>query len=528
MSGKDKTFFFPAIANYEELGSNPEGSVEPTMVKVTQLNPRIANQIQLNINGTQFGLVTYPNTPGEYYIANSANPAWPAIFVNKPNSIPGATLPNMQVVEEISSQPTLNMFVAKPNGQPAIEQKGDIIKQKRLEPRPPALAGPFSRQNLIDHFEFYNQLVCDSDPGPIPNKPQIKWSEVYARLLTHFLNGGVQGGNEIDVTDLWLWKSWISGWGASSRTIWIDNVDQNVWCGVFNFQSVLFDNEAISSADINPGTPGSTDPDDIIDDYLYGIKYGSGSGNIGASLSQGAVYAGQLANFEVTAYSVILPGGQWINVPSAVAEGDPVAIAQVLLHVKGFSASSISSAKGISVGKFKYVTVAGLEGVERPGASVGRVHAVNLGLTSTSSPSEVKKVLFDALKSRKAQFRTDADQAVFFGSKYGDADWNSNLAHKYVQDSLYTKKTINYTDGGKWLMDQIAWLEDHKVAVSPRTKDRLWEQASKYFAKQASGKVTSFIGGEKLSSVYVQFEKPELIENGAVTEVLVVIPQISQ
>jgi hypothetical protein len=54
---------------------------------------------------------------------------------------------------------------------------------------------------------------------------------------------------------------------------------------------------------------------------------------------------------------------------------------------------------------------------------------------------------------------------------------------------------------------------------------RLWEEASKYFAKQATGKVTSFVDGATLSSVYVQCEKPWLNESSGVTEVMVVITQ---
>ena len=33
--------------------------------------------------------------------ANSSNPNWPALFITKPNSIPGATLPSVQAVDEI-------------------------------------------------------------------------------------------------------------------------------------------------------------------------------------------------------------------------------------------------------------------------------------------------------------------------------------------------------------------------------------------------------------------------------------------
>ena len=64
MSGDENMFLMPEIENCEELGGNPDGSIEPAIVKVTQLNPAFASQVRLNINGAQYLLVTYSNTPG--------------------------------------------------------------------------------------------------------------------------------------------------------------------------------------------------------------------------------------------------------------------------------------------------------------------------------------------------------------------------------------------------------------------------------------------------------------------------------
>ena len=53
MSGDENMFLMPEIENCEELGGNPDGSIEPAIVKVTQLNPAFASQVRLNINGAQ-------------------------------------------------------------------------------------------------------------------------------------------------------------------------------------------------------------------------------------------------------------------------------------------------------------------------------------------------------------------------------------------------------------------------------------------------------------------------------------------
>ena len=288
MSGDDNMFFMPEIDTAEELGGNPDGSIEPTIVKVTQLNPRIASQVHLNINGSQFSLVTFSNTPGEYYIANSANPAWPAIFVNKANSIPGATLPNMQVVDEIPDQPTTTLAVTTPNGYLSKLVTSDIWAEHHLPTLQPEKDGPFSVQDLLDHFNYDCQLRLYHVPGPIPasvysSAPNIPWMTIFPRLLADFRDGPFEmNANDVAVADLWGrnllgWfgaKAKLTQKSSSGNTLSVDNAHESVWFGVYNFETFLSGKEALNVSSFpDAGLTSSPDDNNIIDTYLWGCQH---------------------------------------------------------------------------------------------------------------------------------------------------------------------------------------------------------------------------------------------------------------
>ena len=86
-----------------------------------------------------------------------------------------------------------------------------------------------------------------------PNHPAAPWSLFYSSLLQYFKDGG----NTVDVASLWFSPYKISGILLGSKTIWIDNTHENVWCGAFNLQAAITSQKAISAANIPDGDPNS-------------------------------------------------------------------------------------------------------------------------------------------------------------------------------------------------------------------------------------------------------------------------------
>jgi hypothetical protein len=530
VSGEVGKFIMPLVQDYQELGGNPDGWLDPTIIKVTGVNPRIADRLRLKVNGVDHALVTFADTPAEYYIANTANPSWPRIFVNRSNSIPGAVLPNLQTVPLIPDRPTVNVGLVQPDGKTCNQFQGNVYQRQRLATRPQAPTGPFTLSNLLSHFQYYNQMVCDGWPGPIPNHEDIPWSVVYSNMLNYFLAGNSsRGGNAVDVSDLWVKNIFadygcghakFSGTPLTTLTILVDNTHQNVWVGVYNLTERLASTEARSAAEVHLPDGDPSDVQYIIDDFLLPSYRWAG-------LKQAANYASQLANLEMVSYTIVLPEADLAMVAPSLAEGDPLAIAQVLLHLpklKGKFVEFRTSPTGPSRYKFTTFDKSVLTPVEEyKGIATAEGLITSVGKRNYT---ELRRACMLELESRYnlGKFHmageedvTEEEVVLYFGYA-SDNVHNGAYAADYAAKN--GKKVITDTDGGKFIANQVEKLLSEGQFTTQELKkleNDMWAVGSRYFMADAQGPVTAFVT-ESLKDlegkVFMITELPIVIDRG--------------
>jgi hypothetical protein len=212
-----------------------------------------------------------------------------------------------------------------------------------------------------------------------------------------------------------------------------------------------------------------------------------------------------------------------------VADGDPIAIADTLLRVRGMAGTSIAAAKYIGCDKFRFKMVASQYLARAPRPTPDRNLAVSLGLSDNASFREIRRALLKEIKARKTAFATGADEAVFYSGQFTDGfAFNSEYAMGYANAN--GKKTIFHTDGGAWLNGQIADLRARfgsQIGEDAMTKiaNKGWEAASHHFTMGASGSVTAFTAGASVKSVYSRIEMPRLKSSGGIAVVTTILPQ---
>ena len=205
-------------------------------------------------------------------------------------------------------------------------------------------------------------------------------------------------------------------------------------------------------------------------------------------------------------------------------------MANALDKIEEFKSSSIAeaqaAAKGIQTGKFFGIEVDAISlprATTLPTATSDLRNAIDFSKDLGSNPTyeQVRSALFKAVKNKKGDFATAADEAVFYSGT-----GNQSFAQGFA--NLTGKKTIQDTAGGQWLMDQLQYIQN-EFGLSQESMEKLsenaWRSASHYFATRASGKVTAFTAGASELRTYLRFEAPRLQANGGVTSVTTVIPK---
>jgi hypothetical protein len=508
------TIYIPTI---EEVGEKKDfdGDYEPTLVRISGLNEFTASQMVLTINGEEQDLVTFPGVSSAYYIASPGHPGWPRVFVNKEDiQIPGVTPPALAVLEEVEDLDSFQIRLS--SGSKVVDAyDGDTVKGgEPLPHRPPTPNGPFTIGELWAHFDWYNQYML---AGKVPPSGFGDYKLYYDRLKKHFLDAT---GNAITVDSLstagfwWGDKVEIDGVFLQPRTIVVDNAHQTVWEGVFQLQIALDSKEAKAHSD---WTIADDDPEQDMDFWQW-------QNRMVAIVGETAKYAKYGAELELYTYTTILPGGQIASDFQSLVEGNPLTAIQIV--------------KKLPIGR-KLVTgpARKTEFYRYP----GNLNAVTLTevnqLKSTwptqpipAPPGSESKIggimlqgIFRDLRLRKVDFATGSGEAVFW-SNWRGGNQDTALRHVILEGQAgASKKTIEMTSGGQWLMAKLAAAGPNGMAIgqhlTDKQIDKLWEQASKYFAEQASGAVAAFVRDASVERTFLKIELPRLNDNGSVTQI---------
>lgn len=128
------------------------------------------------------------------------------------------------------------------------------------------------------------------------------------------------------------------------------------------------------------------------------------------------------------------------------------------------------------------------------------------------------KALSEQLLKKKDKFSTLANEAVFWSNR----DMNQDQMARYIlamKDAGYSKKCLEMTEGGKWLLEELIQLQKNGVYLTWSQEKILWKKASQFFVQGASGSVAAFANMASKTSEFLQAELPVLNNKSSVTEI---------
>ena len=183
----------------------------------------------------------------------------------------------------------------------------------------PQAPAPFSKENLIASFHWYNHvMLADQTPPCGFGTYEMYYERLYAHFCGEPLNG-IEVGSITQGALNWYGDKVKLPW-ILRPTIMIDNVHQTVWHGVFHLQAALESKEAraISDWEIDENEPWTD-----MDWWLY-------EHHTDATLNQIARYAQYGAAAEFNFYTSYLPGGYIASDLQQLSEGNIFVAAKFL------------------------------------------------------------------------------------------------------------------------------------------------------------------------------------------------------